>query len=76
MRIINYTMEQELDHQRIKNEIFTKEKIILFKLIDLKQNLYFSRGIEHHNNSLNKIKNSLIRYEEELISYKKRKTRY
>jgi hypothetical protein len=76
MRIINYSYDDEIDRQRIKNEIFTKEKIILFKLIDLKQNLYFSRGIEHHNNSLNKIKNSLIRYEEELISYKKRKTRY
>ncbi len=76
MRIINYTMEQELDHQRIKNEIFTKEKIILFKLIDLKQNLFFSGGMEHHDYNLNKIKKSLIRYEEELISYKKRKTRY
>ena len=76
MRIINYTMEQELDHQRIKNEIFTKEKIILFKLIDLKQNLFFSGGMEHHDYNLNKIKNSLIKYEKDLSNYKKKKTRY
>jgi hypothetical protein len=44
MRIINYSYDDEIDRQRIKNEIFTKEKIILFKLIDLKQNLYFSKS--------------------------------
>ena len=76
MFILNWSDENELDHQRSKNRIFTKEKIILFKLIDLKQNLYFSGGMEHHDYNLNKIKKSLIRYEEELISYKKRKTRY
>ena len=76
MRIINYTMDDEIDRQRIKNEIFTKEKIILFKLIDLKQNLYFSGGMEHHDYNLNKLQNSLIRYEKDLSNYKKKNTRY
>ena len=76
MRIINYTMEQELDHQRIKNRIFTKEKIILFKLIDLKQNLYFSGGLTYHDHMLNKIKKNLIKYERDLTKYKKKNSRY
>ena len=41
MLTTNYSYDDELNHQRNKNKIFTKEKIVLFKLIDLKQNLFF-----------------------------------
>ena len=49
MPVENYSYEDELNHQRQKNRVFTKNKIVMFKLIDLKQNLYFSRGIEYHD---------------------------
>ena len=76
MLTLNYSYEDELNHQRNKNKIFTKEKIVLFKLIDLKQNLYFSGGLTYHDNMLNKIKNNLIRYERDLTKYKKNNSRY
>jgi hypothetical protein len=76
MKEINYSYEAELDRQRSKNKIFTKEKIVLFKLIDLKQNLYFSGGLTYHDHMLNKIKNNLIKYEKDLTKYKKYNTRY
>ncbi len=72
----NYSYEAELDHQRNKNKIFTKEKIVLFKLIDLKQNLYFSGGLTYHDHMLNKIKKNLIKYEKDLTKYKKHNSRY
>jgi hypothetical protein len=76
MQEINYSYEDELNHQRNKNKIFTKEKIVLFKLIDLKQNLYFSGGLTYHDNMLNKIKKNLIKYERDLTKYKKNNSRY
>lgn len=76
MKEINYSYEAELDRQRSKNKIFTKEKIVLFKLIDLKQNLYFSGGMKFHDYNLNKIKNNLIKYEKDLTKYKKNNSRY
>ena len=76
MQEINYSYEDELNHQRNKNKIFTKEKIVLFKLIDLKQNLYFSGGLTYHDHMLNKIKKNLIKYERDLTKYKKYNTRY
>jgi hypothetical protein len=76
MFILNWSDENELDHQRSKNRIFTKEKIILFKLIDLKQNLYFSGGLTYHDHMLNKIKKNLIKYEKDLTKYKKESSRY
>lgn len=76
MQEINYSYEAEIDHQRNKNKIFTKEKIVLFKLIDLKQNLYFSGGLTYHDNMLNKIKKNLIKYERDLTKYKKNNSRY
>ena len=76
MKEINYSYEAELDRQRSKNKIFTKEKIVLFKLIDLKQNLFFSRGKGYHDHMLNKIKNNLIKYERDLTKYKKYNSRY
>ena len=72
----DYTYEAEIDRQREKNKIFTKEKIVLFKLIDLKQNLFFSRGKGYHDHMLNKIKNNLIKYERDLTKYKKYNSRY
>ena len=72
----DYTYEAEIDRQRNKNKIFTKEKIVLFKLIDLKQNLFFSRGKGYHDHMLNKIKNNLIKYERDLTKYKKYNSRY
>ena len=72
----DYTYENEIDRQRSKNRIFTKEKIVLFKLIDLKQNLFFSRGKGYHDHMLNKIKFNLIKYERDLTKYKKYNTRY
>tara|TARA_B100000497_G_scaffold26309_1_gene31023 strand:+ start:33 stop:263 length:231 start_codon:yes stop_codon:yes gene_type:complete len=72
----NYTYEDELNHQRRQNLIYTKEKIIMFKLIDLKQNLYFSGGLKYHDHMLNKVKNNLIKYEKDLIKYKKYNRRY
>ena len=60
MHEINYSYDDELNHQSNKNKIFTKEKIVLFKLIDLKQNLFFSRGKGYHDHMLNKIKNILL----------------
>ena len=76
MQEINYSYEDEVNHQRNKNKIFTKEKIVLFKLIDLKQNLYFSGGLTYHDNMLNKIKKNLIKYERDLTKYKKNNSRY
>jgi hypothetical protein len=76
MHILNYTYEDELNHQRSKNRIFTKEKIVLFKLVDLKQNLYFSGGLTYHDHMLNKIKKKLIKYERDLTKYKKNNSRY
>ena len=76
MHILNWSYEDEINHQRFKNQIFTKEKIVLFKLIDLKQNLYFSGGLTYHDNMLNKIKKKLIRYERDLTKYKKNNSRY
>ena len=76
MKEINYSYEAELDRQRSKNKIFTKEKIVLFKLIDLKQNLFFSRGKGYHDHMLNKIKFNLIKYEKDLTKYKKNNSRY
>lgn len=76
MLTLNYSYEDELNHQRNKNFIFTKEKIVLFKLIDLKQNLYFSGGLTYHDHMLNKIKKNLIKYERDLTKYKKYNTRY
>ena len=76
MKEINYSYDDQLNHQRDKNKIFTKEKIVLFKLIDLKQNLYFSGGLTYHDHMLNKIKNNLIKYEKDLTKYKKYNTRY
>ena len=72
----NYSYDDELDHQRNKNKIFTKEKIVLFKLIDLKQNLFFSRGLKYHDHMLNKIKFNLIKFEKDLTEYKKYNSRY
>ena len=74
----DYTYEAEIDRQRNKNKIFTKEKIVLFKLIDLKQNLFFSRGRGkgYHDHMLNKIKFNLIKYEKDLTKYKKNNSRY
>tara|TARA_R100001198_G_C5208133_1_gene194527 strand:- start:763 stop:993 length:231 start_codon:yes stop_codon:yes gene_type:complete len=72
----NHTYEDELNHQRRQNLIYTKEKIIMFKLIDLKQNLYFSGGLKYHDHMLNKVKNNLIKYEKDLIKYKKYNRRY
>ena len=72
----NYTYEDELDHQRKQNLIYTRQKIIMFKLIDLKQNLYFSRGIQYHDHMLNKIKKNLINYESRFIRYKKNNSKY
>ena len=76
MLTLNYSYDDELNHQRNKNKIFTKEKIVLFKLIDLKQNLYFSGGLTYHDHMLNKIKKNLIKYERDLTKYKKYNTRY
>jgi len=76
MLTLNYSYEDELNHQRNKNFIFTKEKIVLFKLIDLKQNLYFSCGLTYHDHMLNKIKKNLIKYERDLTKYKKYNSRY
>tara|TARA_R100000742_G_C4263830_1_gene81701 strand:- start:904 stop:1134 length:231 start_codon:yes stop_codon:yes gene_type:complete len=76
MLTINYSYDDELNHQRNKNKIFTKEKIVLFKLIDLKQNLYFSGGLIYHDYMLNKIKFNLIKYEKDLTKYKKYNSRY
>lgn len=76
MLTLNYSYDDELDHQRSKNRIFTKEKIVLFKLIDLKQNLYFSGGLTYHDHMLNKIKKNLIKYERDLTKYKKNNSRY
>jgi hypothetical protein len=72
----NYSYDDEIDRQRSKNKIFTKEKIVLFKLIDLKQNLFFSRGKGYHDHMLNKIKFNLIKYEKDLTKYKKNNSRY
>ena len=76
MQSNNWSYEDELDHQRNKNKIFTKEKIVIFKLIDLKQNLFFSGGLKYHDHMLNKIKSNLIKYEKDLIKYKKINCRY
>ena len=72
----NYSYEDELNHQRNQNKIYTRQKIIMFKLIDLKQNLYFSRGIQYHDHMLNKIKKNLINYESRFIRYKKNNSKY
>jgi hypothetical protein len=72
----NYSYEDEINRQRKKNKIFTKNKIVMLKLIDLKKNLYFSRGIEYHDHMLNKIKNNLIKYEKDFIEYKKNNSIY
>lgn len=72
----NHTYEDELNHQRNQNKIYTRQKIIMFKLIDLKQNLYFSRGIQYHDHMLNKIKKNLINYESRFIRYKKNNSKY
>ena len=76
MLTTNYSYEDELNHQRQKNRVFTKNKIVMLKLIDLKKNLYFSRGIEYHDHMLNKIKNNLIKYEKDFIEYKKNNSIY
>ena len=76
MPVENYSYEDELNHQREKNRVFTKNKIVMLKLIDLKKNLYFSRGIEYHDHMLNKIKNNLIKYEKDFIEYKKNNSIY
>lgn len=72
----NYSYEDELNHQRNQNKIYTRQKIIMFKLIDLKQNLYFSRGIQYHDHMLNKIKKNLVNYESRFIRYKKNNSKY
>lgn len=72
----NYTYEDELNHQREQNTIYTKQKIIMFKLIDLKQNLYFSKGLKYHDHMLNKIKKNLVNYEHRYLKYKKQNARY
>jgi len=76
MLTTNYSYEDEIERQRVRNRVFTKNKIVMFKLIDLKQNLYFSRGIEYHDHMLNKIKNNLIKYEKDFIEYKKNNSIY
>ena len=72
----NYSYEDELNHQRMQNAIYTRQKIIMFKLIDLKQNLYFSKGLQYHDHMLNKIKKNLVNYEHRYLKYKKKNVRY
>ena len=72
----NYSYEDELNHQREQNKIYMRQKIIMFKLIDLKQNLYFSGGVKHHDHILNKIKKNLVNYESRYLKYKKNNARY
>jgi len=65
-------MLNELDRQRFLNETFTREKIILVKLLDLKKNLYHSnpKYRKHYIKQLYKLRPKLIKYEKKQLIFK------
>jgi len=68
--------EEELNRQRLLNRNYTKYKIVLFKLIDLKQNIFFATHKKKHEKLLNIIKPNLIKYERIFIKFEKNNNIY
>jgi len=67
---------KELDRQRVLNRNYTKNTIVLFKLIDLKQNIFFATHKRKHEILLNRIKPNLIKYERNFIKFEKNNNIY
>jgi len=67
-------MLNELDRQRYLNEVYTRETIILIKLLDLRNNIYHSnpKHQKYYLNHLDKIKPNLIKYERKQLKFKRK----
>jgi len=73
-----YNYEKELNRQRELNYIYTKYAIVQFKTIDLIQNISFSNENKKNKDikNFNRIKKHIIKYDNDMIIFKKRNNRY
>lgn len=58
------------------NEIYTKYIVVLFKTNDLIQNMIFNKDSKQKLNQFNSIKDKLIKYETDMIIFKKNNNIY
>lgn len=73
-----YNYEKELNRQRELNFIYTKYAVVKFKTIDLIQNISFSNENKKNKDikNFNRIKKYIIKYDNDMIIFKKRNNRY
>ena len=66
----------ERNRQNRLNEIYTKYTIVLFKTNDLIQNMMFNKNSKHKIKEFNLIKHRLIKYDNDMITFKKNNNIY
>ena len=68
-------IDERLRQNRL-NEIYTKYLVVLFKTNDLIQNMIFNKDSKQKLNQFNSIKDKLIKYETDMIIFKKNNNIY
>jgi hypothetical protein len=68
--------EDERNRQNRLNEIYTKYTIVLFKTNDLIQNMMFNKNSKQKIKEFNSIKHRLIKYDNDMITFKKNNNIY
>jgi hypothetical protein len=68
-------IDERLRQNRL-NEIYTKYIVVLFKTNDLIQNMIFNKDSKQKLNQFNSIKDKLIKYETDMIIFKKNNNIY
>jgi len=73
--ILAMDIDERLRQNRL-NEIYTKYIVVLFKTNDLIQNMIFNKDSKQKLNQFNSIKDKLIKYETDMIIFKKNNNIY
>lgn len=71
-----YTYNEELDRQRVLNELYTKDKIILIRMIDFFNNIEAKYGYNDCIKFCKNHKEQFMLYKKKIEDYEKENTIY